>query len=252
MQQQKSNVIDINTIIITLKKNFKLMLVWTFIGLLVSIVISVVLMTPKYSSTVDLLVNQKNNNVQSQYVAQQADLQAINTYKDILKKSVILEPVLQEIQKRDNYQGSLSDLQNSISVSNEVNSQVLSIEVIDSNPYVASDIANAIGKEFTQKIKKMMKVDNVTIVNRANVNVNPISPNKKINALLGIIVGAVIGVIISIVKELRDTTVKDSEYLSRELNLTVLGNIYHISNKNKDYRIIEVIDQLDSVSNRRV
>ena len=38
---------------------------------------------PKYNSSIDILVNQKENNAQVQYAAQQADLQVINTYKDV-------------------------------------------------------------------------------------------------------------------------------------------------------------------------
>jgi Capsular polysaccharide biosynthesis protein len=50
-------------------------------------------MTPKYTATTQLLVNQKNeNNANGQaYNNQQADIQVINTYKDIITSPVILK-----------------------------------------------------------------------------------------------------------------------------------------------------------------
>lgn len=78
--------------------------------------------TPKYSSNIDILVNQKANNEQVQYAAQQADLQVINTYKDVLTKPIILTPVLKEVKRIDNYQGNLGALSNAIKVSNQTNS----------------------------------------------------------------------------------------------------------------------------------
>src|SRR5699024_12759037 len=127
--------------------------------------------TIKYSSNIDILVNQKANNEQVQYAAQQADLQVINTYKDVLTKPIILTPVLKEVKRIDNYQGNLGTLSNAIKVSNQTNSQVITVTVTDKNAYVAADIANTIGKVFTNKVKKMIQVDIVTFVSIVKVNI---------------------------------------------------------------------------------
>ena len=179
-------------------------------------------------------------------------MQAINTYKDVLKKSIILTPVLKKIRENVNYQGDLSDLQSSVDISNQTNSQVISVTVTDKNAYIAADIANEIGTIFTEKIKKMMKIDNVTVVNKATVNLTPVSPNKKLNVLIGLLLGSLIGICISLIKELLDTTVKDSNFLREELDLINLGFIYHIDNGNKDYRVVEVITDTSHEEDRRI
>ena len=171
--------IDIPQIFNAMKRNWFTLFICGVVGMLLSLVVAFFFITPKYSASVDLLVNQKADTTQAQFTAQQADLQAINTYKDVLKKSVILEPVLKKVKEQDNYKGSLKTLQDSISISNETNSPVVSVTVTDVNAYVAADIANTIGTVFTQKIKKIMQVNNVTVVNKATVNTTPISPNKK-------------------------------------------------------------------------
>ena len=93
----------------------------------------------------------------------------------------------------------------------------------DDNAYVAADIANAVGKVFSKKIKKMMQVNNVTIVSNAKVNTTPVSPNKGKNVFLGAILGAFVGFMIIYFKELTDKTVKDSSFLTDNLGLTNIG-----------------------------
>ena len=230
---------NINMVLTIIKKNLFSILFWIVLGGIVSSVLTFSFITPKYSSNIDILVNQKANNEQVQYAAQQADLQVINTYKDVLTKPIILTPVLKEVKRIDNYQGNLGALSNAIKVSNQTNSQVITVTVTD----VAADIANIIGKVFTKKVKKMMQVDNVTIVSSAKVNTKPVSPNKKLYIFVGLVIGLLIGVTIAFIKELTDKTVKDSSFLTDELGLTNIGSVYHLDINEDDYGAVKVIDR---------
>ena len=234
-------VIDVGYIISILKKNITSIFLWMVFGLIVSLAMATMLISPKYSSNIDILVNQKASNEQVQYTTQQADLQAINTYKDVLTKPIILAPVLKEVKRTDNYQGNVSTLEDSIKVTNQTNSQVVTVTVTDKNAYVAADVANTIGKVFSKKVKKMMQVDNVTIVSNAKVNNSPVSPNKKVFALAGVVIGAFVGIAITFIKELTDKTVKDSSFLTDELGLTNIGSVYHLDINDNDYGVVKVI-----------
>ena len=257
-------IIDLSSLMSTLKKNIVSIIVWAILGLVVSLGSVFLFIEPKYSSNVDILVNQKADNAQVQYAAQQADLQAINTYKDVLVKPIILTPVLKEVKRTDNYQGNLGTLEKSIKVSNQTNSQVVTVTVTDKNAYVAADIANTIGKVFTKKVKKMMQVDNVTIVSNAKVNTKPVSPNKKLFALVGLVVGLIVGILVVFIREITDKTVKDSSFLTDELWLTNIGSVYHLDINDNDYGVVKVIarnkisddngddEELDTPRRRRV
>ena len=234
-------VIDVGYIISILKKNITSIFLWMVFGLIVSLAMATMLISPKYSSNIDILVNQKANNVQVQYATQQADLQVINTYKDVLKKPIILSTVLSDVKRTDNYQGNINDLEKAIKVTNQTNSQVITVTVTDKNAYVAADVANTIGKVFAKKVKKMMQVDNVTIVSSAKVNTKPVSPRKKLYALVGLVTGLIIGVVIALIKELTDKTVKDSSFLTDELGLTNIGSVYHLDINDSDYGVVKVI-----------
>ena len=240
---KSSNIMDNNIKLawIAVKKRWLTIFSCTVLGIIISLALVLIFIQPKYSSNIDILVNQKNNNTAVQYNIQQADLQAINTYKDVLTKPIILSPVLKEIKRTDNYQGTLATLADSIKISNQANSQVVTVTVTDKNAYVAADIANTIGKVFAKKVKNMMKVDNVTIVSSAKVNNNPVSPNKKLFALAGLILGLFIGVTIAFIKEFTDKTVKDSNFLTDELGLTNIGSVYHLNINDSNYGVVKVI-----------
>lgn len=252
LQNDGTVTLNLRKFNVMIKKNVWGIVICTVLGLVLSFLVSTVIMSPKYESSVDILVNQKSSDIQTQLNVQQADLQAINTYKDVLKKPIILGDVLKQLREKDNYQESLEDLQNSLNITNETNSQVVTVTAKAENPYIAKDIANTVGKVFTKKIKKLMKVDNVTIVSSARLNMQPVSPNKKLIIIVGALVGGFIGVIVGLIKELMNTKVSDVSYLTDELGLTNLGTIYHIDSKNKVLRVVNIINDDEETSRRRV
>lgn len=243
-----NRTISLKQLFILIQKNLFRILLFGVIGGVSAILVSVIFITPRYSSTVDLLVNQRASNDQMQYDVQQADLQAVNTYKDVLKKSVILKPVLNQIKSTINYKGDLQDLENSVSISNETNSQVISVSVKDGNPYTASDIANTIANTFSRKIKKMMKVNNVSIVSKALPNSKPISPNNKLNFAIGVILGLLLGFGWFIFREILDTTIHDEAYLVHDLGIINLGSVGHMSDKK--YKAVNIKESFSSISKR--
>ena len=71
-----------------------------------------------------------------------------------------------------------------------------------------------------------MNINNVTIVAPATNGVQS-SPNVKLFTLAGFVVGLVLTFAVIMIREMSDTTVRDDEFLTRELGLTNLGQIAH-------------------------
>ncbi|MDK1717129.1 YveK family protein [Dellaglioa algida] len=226
--------INIEQIFNILKKHLKLIGGLIIAGALVAFFITTFFMTPKYDATVQILVNrtEPTNNAGAAYNTQQADVQMINTYKDIIQNKIVLDPVRKEIAKKDNFIGTSDDLKGQISISNEENSQVFSVTVQDTNAYRAADIANSVADNFKNKIKKMMKVNNVTIVADAIAKPDAVSPNKKMNILVGLLIGAILGIAVAVAIEIFDKTVKGVDFLT-DLGFSNLGMINHIDETKK-------------------
>ena len=115
-----------------------------------------------------------------------------------------------------------------ISISNQTNSQVFSVNVKSGDPVLSKDIANTIADVFKDQVASIMSVSNVSIVSKATTNRTPVAPNVKLITLAGLVMGVAIGFVWGFIKEITDRTVKDLNFLSEDLKLTNLGVINYI------------------------
>lgn len=218
---------DINLVELfsTIRKRLSMIVSLGLVGLIVASVFTFFIATPQYSATTQILVN----HTQTGEVIQQSDintnLQLINTYKDIIKGPVILN----DVRKALDLEVSHTELSNKIEIGNEDNSQVFSLSVTDKSPYDAAAIANTVASTFQTNIDEIMNVDNVTIISAAAANTSPVSPNRLLNLVTGLLIGLIIGVVLAFVYEFMDNTVKDERFIIEELGWTNLGKVSEMS-----------------------
>ncbi|HDR7827328.1 Wzz/FepE/Etk N-terminal domain-containing protein [Bacillus cereus] len=205
-----------------LKKRLAMILAITFIVAIVMAIISFFFMTPLYQSSTQILVNQKKQEGTAIQIGEiQSNIQLTNTYKVIIKSPVILDQVNEKL----NLKMTAQDLTGKINVANEKDSQVISITVEDKNPKLARDIANATADVFKGEVAKIMNVDNVTVLSKAEVaeNQSPIKPRPMLNVAIACIVGLIASVGLAFLLEYLDNTVKKEEDVENLLGLPVLG-----------------------------
>lgn len=135
-----------------------------------------------------------------------------------------------------------------ISISNQPNSQVFSVNVKSSDPKMSKDIANTIAEVFKDKVASIMSVSNVSIVSKAMTNSKPVAPNVKLITLAGFVLGVFAGFAWGFIKEVTDRTVKDLEFLTDELKLTNLGVIRYIG-KIRDVKDVVAANEKKNTSN---
>lgn len=210
-----------------LKKHLRMIAMTTIVFGFLSMVYSFVLATPIYQASTDILVNRSTESRDQSVLSQDinASLQLINTYSDVIRNDVVLKPVAEELNAPE----TTEELRNKVKVDSKNNSQVFSISVTDESPERAAELANTVAKVFNKQIKKMMKVDNVTIISKAVAPRYPISPKKAINLLVAIVLGMALGVLYAMIKELADNTVKREEFITDELGWPVLGQVAEFS-----------------------
>ena len=232
-----TNTIDLNQLLALLRRNYRMLILWTVLIGVLGFAVAKFAVIPKYTATTEILVNQKhgNNNGQA-YNNQQADVQIINTYKDIITNKVILNQVSSELGNSSkvargygrNYNLPVSQLKDDIKISNQQNSQVFSVAVTTDDAQKSAAAANTIASVFKKRIKKIMSVNNVTIVSRATEPESPSFPNVNLFTLAGAVLGFLIYFAYLLIRELTDTTVNTDDFMTKELGLTNLGHIDHI------------------------
>ncbi|QPG03710.1 chain-length determining protein [Latilactobacillus sakei] len=225
--------INIEQIFGILRKHRRVITLSTVICTLLAIVLTFFVITPQYSASTELLVNRKQNtDANAQWNQVQTDVQMINTYKDLITKPIIMDTVESKINKENSKKLDNDEIASMISITNNQNSQVFSINVKADNAYTAADIANMTATTFQKKAPKIMSgTDNVSIISKAKPDLTPVSPRRKLNVLIGIVLGLLIGLAIAFIRELMDKTVKDESFLTEELGLTSLGVINNIAPK---------------------
>lgn len=209
------------------RKYWRAIVSFTVVGLIVAAGLTFFVITPKYQSSVQILVNRKNTNAATEYAGQQADVQMITTYKELIVGQVVLKPAKQQLSKHYGIERSLNTLKNEVSVTSTTNSQVFSIAVTDADAKASATIANQIARSFKNQVQKIIKVNNVTIVAPAETPSGAVSPKKPLNMLIGLVVGLLLGFVYAAIQMLTDRRVHDADFLTDDLGLASLGLVNH-------------------------
>ncbi|MBO0961030.1 capsular biosynthesis protein [Neobacillus sp. MM2021_6] len=216
--------ISLKELLQTLRKRIRLIVSITFIAVLISGIVSYFFLTPIYQASTQLLVNQsKNEQSAVQYNEVQTNLQLINTYNVIIKSPAILELVIKDL----NLDMTASELNGKITVGNETNSQVVNLSVQDTSAARAAKIADKTAEVFQKEIVKIMSVNNVSILAKAEVgeHSSPIKPQPLLNVAIALVVGLMVGVGAAFLLEYFDNTVKNEEDIEKLIGVPVLGTI---------------------------
>lgn len=180
---------------------------------------------PKYTASATLLLAQKDVGETTQAVTQ-TDItlndKLIATYKELTKSNSIVREVINNLSLTNMTEGKLKS---EISVTAVKDTQILRISVTDLEPAVAQMVANELSKVFVQKVSELYKIDNISIVDNAELPKSPSNINHKKDILIFIVAGIVLSVGIILVINLLDTTVKTQDDIEKALDLIILAEI---------------------------
>ena len=182
-QKQTDNTIDLTQLLRLCRRHIWALILWSVGLALVGWGIANFVISPKYSSSAQILVNQKSNknDPNAAYTTQQANMQLVNTYKDIVTSHVILKDASDRLAnpvrvvkkakpakyrttgdgrkvlvrkaqpaviERDGkaYSVSAKQLAKSVSVATQQQSQVFSVSAKADTPEKAKAEANAVAR----------------------------------------------------------------------------------------------------------
>jgi capsular exopolysaccharide synthesis family protein len=175
-----------------------------------------ILQTPQYESKIQLFVSTPASALDITSLVQGSSFtqQRVISYAQIIDGEATLLPVIEALDLAYSPQ----ELAKKIKASAPLQTVLINVAVEDSNPYRASEIANALGKQFAITVQQLEAQINastiaVSVVKPAVPILSPVSPKKTLNFLFAIVAGFGIGVLLSIVRAFFDSTVKNEEQL---------------------------------------
>lgn len=222
--------INLEEIFETLRKHLVTIIISMFAGLAISGIVTFFILTPKYSSQAQLIVTLPQSDTANVNDVN-TNLQMINTYKDMIVSDLVLNEVKDRLETEDNVKMTAGQIKDAISVNQSQNSQMFSIQAISTNAVTAQQIANTTSQVFQENAKDVMNVDKISIISGAVANTTPVSPNNKLNLVIGLVLGMMVGVGLAFLFELLDRTVKDEKYVTDALGFPILGTVPEMSAK---------------------
>lgn len=229
VRENDENMIDILEILMRLWSKAHLIILAGILTGLLAFLGTKLLITPMYTSTTKFYVLSKAEGAGSVTAGDlQLGSQLIKDYAELVKS----RPVLEEVISVLNLDMETEELAGKITVTTMADTRVMAIQVEDSEPKVARDIADAVREAVSIQIKNIMDVDAVKTVENANLPKEASSPNVIKNTALGALLGMLLVAAVIVVIYLFDDSVKTPEDIERYLGLNVLASIPVYNGKN--------------------
>lgn len=110
-----------------------------------------------------------------------------------------------------------------ISVTNESNTEIITVTATTTDPKLSKDIANGTVNTFIKTMQKNLNVRNIEIVDKAKLSYVPSGPNITKNTMMATLVGGVIGVGYAVLKFLLDNRLRTKEEAEKYLGIPVFA-----------------------------
>lgn len=267
-QNNEEVTIDLRRLFILIKKHFISILIW-MIGLgLIAYGVSEYVLVPKYTASTQLLVNRKSTDVNQAYANQQADVNAVTTYKDIITSRVILKGASKYLANPVTVVRKATPAKKAVYRTDDDGTRVLVKKAVKAKPAVIKrdgksysvspselssavsvttttssqvfglsataetpEKAQAIANAVAKEFKK--QIPSIMDVNNVTIVAEASKGTKsfpKVNMItaVGVVAGLVISLLIIIIKDLSDTSVRDDSFMEKELGLVNLGEVSSI------------------------
>lgn len=211
--------IDIGELFKLLKSNIKMIIISILSCILVFGIVTVFIISKKYESTSRLFLKADATEGIADYSQINSNNLMVNNYVEMLKGNNILNNVANQLDL------DIKEVSSSLKVTNETNTQIISITATTKEPELSKKIVDAVVTTFTREAKENLNVNNITVVDQSEIATAPVSPSLKLNLLIGAAIGAFISIGYLFIKFMLDTHIHNKEEAEKYLGIPLLGSV---------------------------
>ncbi len=202
-----------------------LLFVITAVILLIGNIYLVFLKTPLYNSYTTLaLVNDQNVNSSSISLIKNM----VPTYRELIKSRSLLSKVVKNL----NLNVSADSLAGQIDVISIDETLMIKISVNNKSANDAKRIADEVGEIFAEEAKEKYGLNSIMVIDAAKESTSPYNINVVKQNIIYLMVSVVLGLGTIFVMFYFDTSIKDTQIIEDKFNLTVLGTVPRVGEKN--------------------
>ena len=200
----------------------------TLIFMVIGVIYSYAFVTPEYKSSTTLVLATLNDDkkTSSSEAITQTDLtlnsNLVSTYSELIKSKTVLRQVINNLNIKDIDE---KELKNDIKVSSVSDTELIEISVVNKKATYASQIANEIASVFSNQVAEIYNINNVHVVDKAEVENEPYNINHIKDIIIFIFIGLVVAVIKVLVANMLDNTIKTEQDVEKASGLLVLAQV---------------------------
>ena len=199
-----------------------ILLIFFVLGIIYTVAFTV----PMYSSSTTLVLasaGSENINTNTSITATEITINSklVSTYSEIVKSKNILREVILNL----GINIEEDSLRKNVSVSALKGTELIEITVKNEQGNLAARIANEIAEVFISKVKELYSIDNVQIVDEAEIAESPSNINPIKDIVIFVFIGIVVSVAYVLIANMLDTTIKTAEDIEANYDIPVLASI---------------------------
>lgn len=221
---------DLREYVRLLRRRWRLIVLCTLVGVTVGIVVTAT-STKTYTARSQFFVSAQDRSaadISSAYTGGLFTQQRVKSYVSVLQSTRTGALVKADLKSPL----SAQSIAGRISASAPLDTVLINLAVVDSNPAQATLIANSVGRVFPQLVDDIERPSSggpspvrVSVVQAAAMPTAPTSPRPKINLGLGMLVGLALGIAGAVLRETLDTSISSTEQTRELVGAPILGAI---------------------------
>lgn len=217
--------ISLREYFLIIRNRIGLIILLTVISVVTSGLVSFFVLKPEYQTFTTLIVGKPKDyqNVDNKldYNDLLLNQKLVSTYGELVKTRAVADEVIENLGLDISYK----DFREKVNVNLVKDTEIIKLEVVDTDPILAAEIANETAQVFMENVKDIMMVENVQVIDRAQVPDMPIKPRPQLNMAIAGVLGLMVGIFLVFLLEYLDNTIKTPDDVEKYLGLPVIGTI---------------------------
>lgn len=206
-----------------------LIILVTIIFIIAGVIYTLAFTTPMYSSSTTLVLamsseSDDSNSITTTDITLNSNL--VSTYSQIIESNEVLREVISNLKIDENEE----NLRKNIDVSSVEDTEVIEITVSHESAVYAARIANEIASVFSDKVQEIYNINNVYVLDEAEIENEPSNINHIRDVLIFAIAGILLSMVYVFIASLLDNTIKTEDDIEKGYNIHVLVSIPDIEN----------------------
>lgn len=217
---EESVEIDLSQLFSQLKKNIRLIILSMIVVGVIAFAFTTFFIDKKYASRARIYITPKVTEEGTvDYSSLTSGNLMVNNYMSILKGENLLQSVSESLGT------DFSVVNKSISVSNDSNTQIITIQSTTEDPELSKSIVDQTVATFQSDMQELLNIQNLVVLDSAKVNQYPVSPNVKMNTAIGAVLGVLLSSAYVFIKFLMDKRLRNKKEAEEYLGIPVLAEI---------------------------